>query len=119
MREHFWIGIQMTGEVARGALPGEFLVEGGDELLDGQLRSALQHCGDQIGPLDLAVAVGLAQFGEMREGGLPRLCTQLARRPRRASKSCRGFDARDSRFELRTGAHLARRCWPCRRWLRS
>src|SRR5260370_38048985 len=68
MREHFRIGIQMTGEVARGTLPGEFLVEGGDELLDGQLRSTLQHCGDQSGPLDLAVAVGLAQFIELRAG---------------------------------------------------
>src|SRR5712692_10867681 len=31
MREHFWIGIQVTGEVARCALPGEFLVEARDE----------------------------------------------------------------------------------------
>src|SRR6266481_7731108 len=36
MSEHFRIGIQMTGEVARGALPSEFLVEARDELLDGQ-----------------------------------------------------------------------------------
>ena len=81
----------MTGEVARGALPSELLVKARDELLDGQPRRALQHCGDQIGPLDLAVAVGLAQFVELREGGLLRPCTQPARRPRRASKSHRGF----------------------------
>src|SRR6266849_4674698 len=115
MREHFWIGIQMTGEVARGALPSEFLVETRDELLDGQPRRAPQHCRDQSSPLDLAVAVGLAQLVELRAGG-PR--TQLARRSRRASKRRRGFGWRDSRFELRTGAHRARCCGPRRRRLR-
>ena len=43
MSEHFRNGIQMTDEVARGALPSEFLIEGPDELPYGQLSSALQH----------------------------------------------------------------------------
>src|SRR5712692_2775997 len=120
MSEHFWIGIQMTGEVARGALPSEFLIEGRDDLLDRYPRVGLQNCRYQLRPPDLAVAVGRAQFIELRASGLLRPRPQVARRPRRASKSSRGFGRRESRrFEPRNGAHLARRRGPCRRRRRS
>ena len=72
MSEHFRIGIQMTGEVARGALPSEFLVEGRDDLLDRHPRVGLQNCRYQLRPPDLAAAVSLAQFIELRAGGLLR-----------------------------------------------
>jgi hypothetical protein len=52
----------MTGEAARGALPNEFLFEGRDELPDDQLRSALQHCCDRSGPLDLPLRLASRSF---------------------------------------------------------
>ena len=33
--EHFWVGIQMAGEIALAALPAEFPVKSLDELLEG------------------------------------------------------------------------------------
>ncbi len=79
----------MTGEVARSALPSEFLVEGRDDILDRHPRVGWQNCRYQLRPPDLAVAVGLAQFIELRAGGLLRPRPQLARAAKSEQKPSR------------------------------
>ena len=69
MSEHFRVGIQMAGEIARAALPAEFSIESLDELLQGRLRRGAQDRRYQISPFDFIVTAGVAHLGEMRLSG--------------------------------------------------